>query len=132
MAPISDKATRLLSGKNLGMLGTVGADGAPQVTPLWVELVDGSPSFNTATGRPKWKHMQRDPRITLTLVDPDDPYSYVELRGTVELSTGAAAEAQIDRLASKYIGQDVYPWRQPSEQRVSCVLSVSKEMGMGG
>ena len=130
MAPISDKAQSLLSGKNFGMLGIVGSDGAAQVTPVWVEFDGDSPSFNTATGRPKLKHMQRDPRVTLTLIDHENPYTYVELRGTVELSEGDAAEAQIDRLAKKYIDQDVYPWRQPTESRVSAKLNVTKELGM--
>ena len=127
---ISDKARALLSGKNLGMLGTVGSDGAAQVTPVWVSVEGDQPVFNTAEGRPKWKHMTRDPRVTLTLLDPENAYDYVELRGEVELENGPEATEMIHTLAKKYLDQDRYPWLKDGEVRVTCRMSVSKEMGM--
>jgi PPOX class probable F420-dependent enzyme len=131
MAELSEKARELLAGKGMGMLGLTTDSGAVQVTPIWVEGDGDLALFNTASGRPKHRFMARDPRVTLTLLDPNDPYSYVELRGTVELSDGQHAEDQIDRLAKKYIDQDRYPWRQPGEVRVMARMTVAREMGMG-
>lgn len=129
--PLSDKARALLAGKNFAMLGTVAANGEPQVTPIWVDLEGDQAVFNTAVGRPKERHMRRDPRVCLTLLDPDNDYDYVELRGTVRLEEGAEADAMIDTLAQKYLGTD-YPYRVDGEQRVRCVMTVDRELGMGG
>jgi hypothetical protein len=74
--------------------------------------------------------MQRDPRVTLTIVDPDDGYSYVELRGHVEFEEGQIASDTIDALAKKYIGQDRYPWADPGEVRVNLRMVVERELGM--
>ena len=82
------------------------------------------------TGSPKERHLRRDPRVTLTIVDPDDAYSYVELRGTVEFEEGQAAADTIDALAKKYIGQDSYPWNQPGDVRVNCRMDVERELGI--
>ncbi|MDX6629964.1 MAG: hypothetical protein QOH00_2210 [Gaiellales bacterium] len=78
---ISEKTKALFDTKALGMLGIVSEDGTAQVTPVWITLDGDTPVFNTVVGRPKERHMRRDPRVTLTIVDPDDAYSYVELRG---------------------------------------------------
>jgi hypothetical protein len=74
--------------------------------------------------------MQRDPRVTLTIVDPENGYSYVELRGHVEFEEGQAANDTIDFLAKKYIDQDKYPWAQPGDVRVNLRMVVDRELGM--
>ena len=74
--------------------------------------------------------MRRDPRVTLTIVDPDDAYSYVELRGRVEFEEGQVASDTIDALAKKYIDQDRYPWNQPGDVRVNLRLDVERELGV--
>ena len=127
---ISDKAKALFEGKALGMLGTVSEDGSTQVTPMWVTLDGDTPVFNTVHGRAKERTMRRDPRVTLTIVDPDDAYSYVELRGHVEFEEGDVASDTIDALAKKYIDRDKYPWAQPGEVRVNCRMVVERELGM--
>jgi PPOX class probable F420-dependent enzyme len=127
---ISDKAKALFATKALGMLGVVSEDGTAQVTPMWITLDGDTPLFNTVTGRPKERHMRRDPRVTLTIVDPEDAYSYVELRGRVEFEEGKIAFDTIDALAKKYIGQDRYPWNQPGDVRVNCRMIVERELGM--
>ena len=111
------------------MLGIVSEDGSAQVTPVWITLDGDTPVFNTVTGRPKERNMRRDPRVTLTIVDPADVYSYVELRGHVEFEEGQAADETIDALAKKYIGQDTYPWNQPGDVRVNCRMVVERELG---
>jgi PPOX class probable F420-dependent enzyme len=127
---LSDKAKALFDGKALGMLGVVSDDGSAQVTPMWITRDGDTPVFNTVHGRSKAKHMQRDPRVTLTIVDPDDGYSYVELRGHVEFEEGQIAQDTIDALAKKYIGQDRYPWSEPGEVRVNLRMVVERELGM--
>jgi PPOX class probable F420-dependent enzyme len=127
---ISEKARALFGTKALGMLGIVSEDGTVQVTPVWITLDGDTPVFNTVVGRPKERHMRRDPRVTLTIVDPEDAYSYVELRGTVEFEEGPAASDTIDALAKKYIAQDRYPWSEPGDERVNLRLEVERELGI--
>jgi PPOX class probable F420-dependent enzyme len=127
---ISDKTRALFGTKALGMLGLVSDDGSAQVTPVWITLDGDTPVFNTVIGRPKERYMRRDPRVTLTIVDPDDGFSYVELRGKVEFEEGPIAVETIDALAKKYIGQDRYPWSTPGDERVNLRLDVERELGM--
>ena len=74
--------------------------------------------FNTATGRAKERHLRNDPRVSLLVVDPEDTHRWVALSGSAEVTT-EGADAQIDKLAKKYLGEDEYPWRNPAETRVS-------------
>jgi len=62
--------------------------------------------------------VRRDPRVALSIVDPDNPYRYLEVRGRVVEITEQGADANIDKLAKKYLGVDKYPYRQASETRV--------------
>ena len=89
-----------------------------QVTPVWVDVDDSNVIFNSARGRVKDKNVRRDPRVTLTLMDPDNPYRYLEVRGRVVDITEKGADQHIDKLAKKYLGVDKYPYRQPGEVRV--------------
>ena len=127
---ISDKTKALFDTKALGMLGIVSEDGTAQVTPVWITLDGDTPVFNTVIGSRKECHMRRDPRVTLTIVDPEDAFNYVELRGRVDFEEGQAASDTIDALAKKYIDQDVYPWSQPGDVRVDCRMVVERELGM--
>jgi PPOX class probable F420-dependent enzyme len=79
---------------------------------------DGVPSFNTALGRKKPENIQRDPRVSLLVVDPEETHKWVALDGKAELTT-EGADPQIDRLAKKYLDADEYPYRTDSEQRVT-------------
>jgi PPOX class probable F420-dependent enzyme len=127
---ISEKTKALFDTKALGMLGIVSEDGTAQVTPVWITLDGDTPVFNTVVGRPKERRMRRDPRVTLTIVDPDDAYSYVELRGRVDFEEGPVASDTIDALAKKYIDQDKYPWTRPGDVRVNLRLNVERELGI--
>jgi PPOX class probable F420-dependent enzyme len=97
-------ARELLAGPNFGHLGTVNRDGSVQVSPVWVDLEDGRPVFNTAEGRVKWRNMRRDPRVTLEVIDVTDGYRSVEIRGRVEMTREGARE-HINQLALKYTGE---------------------------
>jgi PPOX class probable F420-dependent enzyme len=115
---LSAKARALIARPVLASLTTLGADGSPQVTPLWIDADGDDLVFNTAKGRVKERHMARDPRVAISVVDPDDPYNVVALRGTVTDITTDGADAHIDALAKKYLGVDSYPMRQEGEVRV--------------
>lgn len=101
-----------------GLLATLMPDGYPQVTPVWVDLSDGQILVNSARGRQKDQNMRRDPRVTITLVDPENWYRYLEIRGRVVDITEQRADEHIDKQAKKYLGVDKYPYRQPGEVRV--------------
>ena len=123
MAQLTERARRKFVGPNLAFLATVMDDGSPQVTPVWIALEDGHITFNTAAGRLKVKNMRRDPRVAIAVVDRDDPYDRVDLRGrVVEMIEGEEAERQIDDMAKKYLGKDAYPWRRPGEVRIKVLV----------
>jgi PPOX class probable F420-dependent enzyme len=122
MATLSDKQKQFLDNPYVGIVTTVRGDGSLQSTVVWVDREDGNVSFNTAMGRAKPTHLQQNPHVSLLVVDPSDPYTWVSIDGTAEL-THDGADAQIDRLAKKYIGKDEYPWRNPDEQRVSVKIT---------
>ena len=97
---------------------TLQRDGSPQSTVVWVDVDDEGVSINTAYGRVKPRNLARDPRISLVVVDPGDPYRWLKLSGTGTL-VDEGADEHIDRLSKKYTGKDVYASRQPGEQRVT-------------
>ena len=116
MAQLSDLA-ELLSKPNHAVLATINQDGSVHSTIIWIDVEGENVTFNSARGRVWPTNLERDPRATLLLLNEDNPYEYVEIKGTAELTTEGADE-HIDTLAQKYINQDKYPWRTPEEQRV--------------
>jgi PPOX class probable F420-dependent enzyme len=96
-------AAELLAGLNFGHLGTVNRDGSVQVSPVWVHVEDGRPVFNTAEGRVKWRNIERDPRVTLEVIDSSG-YRSVEIRGRAVMTREGARE-HADELAMKYTGE---------------------------
>jgi len=108
----------LFNKRAFASLATVMPNGDIQVTPVWVDADNGNVIFNSARGRVKDKNVRRDPRVTLTLIDPDNPYRYMEIRGRVVNFTEQGADKHIDKLAKKYLGVDKYPYAKPGEVRV--------------
>ena len=108
----------LFETKALASLATIMPDGSPQVTPVWVDFDGEAVIVNTAVGRVKDRNLQRDGRATLAVIDPKNPYRYLEVRGKVIERTHEGADAHIDRMAKKYLGVDTYPNRRPGEIRV--------------
>jgi PPOX class probable F420-dependent enzyme len=108
----------LFEKRAFAQLGTLMPDGSPQVTPVWVDYDGSYVIFNSALGRQKDRNIRRDPRVSLAIVDPDNPYRYLQVRGRVVEITEHGAEAHIDRLAKKYLGADSYPYRSATEVRV--------------
>jgi PPOX class probable F420-dependent enzyme len=101
---------------------TLRPDGSPHNTIVWVDAQDGVVTFNTVVGRAKERYLQRDPRIGVLVVNPENAYHWIAISGHAELTTDGADE-QIDHLAKKYLGQDEYPWRDPAQQRISVKIA---------
>jgi PPOX class probable F420-dependent enzyme len=108
----------LFQKKAFANLATLMPDGRPQVTPVWCDYDGQYVIVNSARGRQKDRNMRRDPRVALAIVDPDNPYRYIEIRGQVAEIAEQGAEEHIDRMAQKYLGLDKYPHRASGEVRV--------------
>lgn len=118
----------LLNEPNLAQVATVDQDGAPHVTPVWVDTDGEHILFNTAKGRVKYDNLVRNPAVAVSVVDKSDDYRTLLVKGTAEL-VEEGADAHIDRLAKKYLGQDSYPFRSPSEQRVIVRITPTRKLG---
>jgi PPOX class probable F420-dependent enzyme len=108
----------LFKKKAFANLVTLMPGGQPQVTPVWVDYDGRYVVINTAEGRQKDRNLQRDRRVALSILDPDNPYRYLEVRGHVAERTRNGADQHIDAMAKKYLDKDKYPFRQPNEVRV--------------
>lgn len=128
---IPDKYLDLFSKRAFASLATLMPDGSSQVTPVWVDLEGAVVIVNTARGRQKDKNMRRDPRVAMAIIDPENPYRYLEIRGRVAEITEEGADAHIDKMAKKYLGADKYPYRQPSETRVIFKIQPERVNTMG-
>ena len=131
MADIPQAYRDLFDKKSFAHVATIGADGAPQVTPVWIDHDGHHIRFNTARGRVKTNNLERSPKIALSIQDPENPYRYIQVRGRVVEVTEKGADAHIDALAKKYLGQDRYPYRQPGEVRVTVKVTPEKIQSMG-
>lgn len=116
--PIPEKYKDLFDKKAFANLATVMPDGRPQVTPVWVDYDGNYVLVNSARGRQKDKNMKRNASVALSILDPDNPYRYLEVRGNVAEITEEGADQHIDKMAKKYMGVDRYPYRRPGEVRV--------------
>ena len=115
---IPQKFLDLFDKKAFASLATLMPGGAPQVTPVWVDYDGRQVIVNTAEGRQKDQNLKRDGRVSLSITDPDNPYRYLEIRGRVSERTKNGADANIDKLAKKYLDKDKYPFGHPGEVRV--------------
>jgi PPOX class probable F420-dependent enzyme len=126
--PIADPAIRrLFEGKNLVFIASLMKDGSPQVTPTWVDIEDGTILINTAVGRTKQKNVSRDQRVALAIVDQDNQFDMVTVRGkVVEQIKGKESEDHADKLTKKYLGIDRYIRRAPDEERILLKIKPEK------
>jgi PPOX class probable F420-dependent enzyme len=132
MAAIPDKYLDLLQQKKaFANLATLMPDGSPQVTPVWLDYADGAIRINTAKGRVKARNLKVGSPVALAVMDPDEPYRYLQVRGRVRRVVEEGADAHIDALAKKYLGKDKYPFRQPGELRVIYEIEPKSASGMG-
>ena len=115
----------------LANLATAMPDGSPQVTPVWFDYKGGVIRVNSAKGRVKSRNMAEGARVALAIVDPDNLYRYIQIRGRVARVTESGADAHIDSLAKKYLGQDKYPYRREGEVRVMFEIEPTATHTMG-
>jgi PPOX class probable F420-dependent enzyme len=120
-----ENIVKLFEGKNFAFLATIRKDGSPQVTPTWVDRDNDIILINTAEGRIKHKNIARDPRVSISLVDEQNPYSMVTISGRVIEQTTRGAEEHIDKLAKRYLNTDKYPNHSPDMKRV--ILKIKPE-----
>jgi PPOX class probable F420-dependent enzyme len=117
--------------KAFANLATVMPDGSPQVTPVWFDFTNGHIRVNTAQGRVKARNMKEGAAVALAIMDPDNPYRYIQIRGRVKRVIGEGAGAHIDSLSKKYLGQDKYPYAQPGEVRAIFEIEPTATQVMG-
>ena len=130
MTELSPAERAFLENPFVGVVTTLQPDGSPQSTVVWVDVDDDGVSVNTAHGRVKPRNLARDPRVSLVVVDPADPYRWVKVSGTARL-VDEGADEQIDRLSKKYTSREVYSSRQPGEQRVSVLITPDRILSRG-
>jgi PPOX class probable F420-dependent enzyme len=121
----------LLAKKAFASLATMMPDGTPHVTPVWFDFDGNHIRVNSAKGRVKDKNMRRSGRVALAILDPENPYRYLAVRGRVEEITEVGADAHIDSLSKKYLGQDRYPNRKAGEVRVIYRIRPERVSSMG-
>ena len=132
MTAIPEKYLDLVKQKKaFASLATVMPDGSPQVTPVWFDYDGSHVRVNTAKGRVKARNMEQGSKVALSIMDPDNSYRYVQVRGTVTRATEDGAREHIDALTRKYLGQDTYPYHQPGDVRVIYEITPASVSGMG-
>jgi PPOX class probable F420-dependent enzyme len=132
MAAITEKYDDILREKKaFAHLATQMPDGSPQVTPVWFDYDGNIIRVNSAKGRVKVRNMKEGSPVALSIMDPDNPYRYVQIRGKVRRVTEDGASAHIDSLAKKYLGQDKYPFARPGEVRILYEIEPTSANGMG-
>jgi PPOX class probable F420-dependent enzyme len=117
--------------KAFAHLATLMKDGSPQVTPVWFDYANGRVRVNSAKGRVKTRNMTEGAQVALSILDPDNAYRYIQIRGRVARVTEDGAEAHIDGLAKKYLDKDKYPFAQPGDIRVLFEIEPAKINTMG-
>jgi PPOX class probable F420-dependent enzyme len=129
---LTEPFIKFFRGKNFAFLGTVNKDGSPQVTPTWIDIVEKEKEdheqiilINTAKDRIKQKNISVDPRVSISIVDEDNPYSMITVKGRVIEQTTQGADEHIDKLAKRYLDADKYPAHSPDVKRI--ILKIKPE-----
>ena len=128
---IPDSHRDILEKKGFAHVATIGPDGEPHSSPVWYDWDGEHFLFSQTKTRQKYRYVQRDPRVAVSITDPDNPYRYLEIRGTVEGIDDDEGNAFINAMAKKYIDQDVYPWPQPGDERVVVKVRPDHTTSMG-
>lgn len=131
MGKLSEDAKKLLGRPIPAWVTTLRPDGSLQGTVVWIDVDGDEVLFNTAVGRVKERHLREDARVSISVLDPDDPYHWINVSGTARLDT-EGAEDTIDALAKKYLGVDSYPGRTPGEVRVNVRVTPDHVIYNGG
>lgn len=128
---IPEKYADILDSKSLAHIATIGPNGAPQNNPVWFDWDGSQVKFSQTKTRQKYKNLQRDSRISLSIVDPENPYRYLELRGQVSKVEEDPENEFINAMAKKYLDKDIYPFHQPGDERVVLYVEPKHATHMG-
>ncbi len=129
MAQIPASHQDILEKRSFAHVATVNDNGTPQVTPVWVEYDGQHVLINSAKGRKKDRNLRANPEVALSIQDPDNPYRYVGVQGTIVEITDEGGYNHINKLSHKYTGQD-YP-KNPGEVRVIYKIEPTRVWTMG-
>jgi hypothetical protein len=121
----------VIDARNFAHLVTLDPDGTPQASAMWITREGDQIVFNTAQGRRKWRNMNRDPRVAISISPADKPYENWSIQGQVAEMRTSDGVAVIDRMAQKYIGREKYPWLTPDMVRVTVIVDVERIAGSG-
>ncbi len=128
---LSDTDRRFFEQPIVANLGTIMPDGRPQVIPVWVDYDGAYVRFSTLQGSQKDKNLKARKFATFLLVDPQNPYSYIEVRGQVAETVTEDADEFIDALSKKYLGLDEFPNRREGDVRVIYKIKPEKVNAYG-
>lgn len=128
---IPESHADLLEHPVLAHVATVGPHGEPQNNPVWFGWDGENLTFSQTTGRQKYRNVQDEPRVALSIVDASNPFRYLEIRGRVERIDPDPGNAFINSMAKKYMGEDIYPWHRPGDERVVLVVRPEHTTTMG-
>lgn len=118
MKSIPETHIDILAKPAFAHFSTLMSDGSPHTAPVWIDFEDGLILINSAEGRLKDKNVRRDPRVAISMTDPENPYRSLAIRGRIVKISNEGADDHINRMAKKYMGVDEYPYRTPTEVRV--------------
>ena len=122
MSVIPENYKDLLEAKAFASIATIGPKGEPQNNPVWFDWDGTYILFSQTKGRQKYHNLQREPRVAFSIVDPENPYRYLEVRGKVVRIDEDPDMKFINSMAKKYLNQDLYPWHKPGDERIVIVV----------
>lgn len=125
-----DELFRLFQFRNLAYVGTISKDGSPHITPVWAEMVEDLILINTFEESAKIRHITKDKRIALSVVEQNNPFNMVSIKGKVVEQTSEGADEHLKKLAKRYLGIGKYYYRKPDHKRVILKIKPEKIMGL--
>lgn len=128
---VPESHTDILEKPAFASAATIGPDGGPQNNPVWFGWDGSYIRFSQITTRQKYRNLNADPRVSFSILDPDDPYRYVEIRGVMIGIEDDPDLTFINSMAKKYLGLDTYPWHRPGDERVVMVIEPVHTTVMG-
>lgn len=131
MSVIPSKEMNILTSKGFAHVATIGPHHEPQSTPVWFDWDGTYVRISQTKDRQKYRNIQRDPRVALSITDPQNPYHYLEIRGKVARIEDDPQKKFVDILAKKYMGVDHYPNNQPGDERVIVYIQPEHTTSMG-
>jgi PPOX class probable F420-dependent enzyme len=121
---------RLFQGRNLAFISTLSKDGSPHITPMWADMEGDVILINTFESSAKSKNIKKDPRIAISVVESNNPYNMVSIKGRVIDQTTEGADEHLKKLAKRYLGIGKYYYREPNRKRVILKIKPVKATGL--